>query len=234
MKRRTNQSLWETLQPDWSSIESVLPKGNGLALDLGAGTGRHRSPIEQAGYCCVCCDYHDNAAVDLQVDAHNLPFPDRTFDLVNIWQVMEYFHDPYLVLSEIRRVLKPNGVIIGSVSYLEPMQGETYFYFSKNGLLEIFRRSGFGDIVISPGISCFPLIVWTWAHQFIGNKWLTKGALWSARITVWGLSSVFDVLSALKHSLGIGHNFRRKWLREVMPYRFAGQLTFRAIKRDLS
>jgi SAM-dependent methyltransferase len=233
-KYKAPESLWKALKPDWASIETVLPSGRGMALDLGAGTRRHRLQIERAGYCYVSCDYHKNDRIDLQADAHHLPFSDETLDLVNIWQVIEFFQDPWLALREIRRVLKPGGFIIGSVSYLEPMQGETYFYFSKNGLAEILQQSGFDDITILPGISCFPLISWTWMRQFSNNKRLMRGVLWCTRIGFWSISAVFDVLSAFKHSLGIGHNFMRRWLREVMPYRFAGQLTFRAIKGGLN
>jgi SAM-dependent methyltransferase len=224
-----SETLWKVLRPDWASLEEVLPHGSGKALDVGAGTGRNRTAIEKAGYDWTGCDIRACSGI-IQADAHNLPFDDGTFDLVVIWQVMEFLHDPWKAASELNRVLRPGGTVAGSVSYLEPMQGETFFYFSKNGLTEILRKSGFEDIFLSPGIGCFPLISWTWMRQFTGNKILMKGALWGARIGVWSISLIFDSLSAIKHALGRGHSSRRKWLREVMPYRFAGQITFRATK----
>lgn len=230
---KSTKSLWQALMPDWDSIETVLPEGKGIALDIGAGTGRQRFSIEKAGYGWSGCDYQENPGKNIiKADAHNLPFPDNTFDLVNIWQVIEYLHDPWLAMSEIHRVLKPAGVIIGSVSYLEPMQGRTYFYFSKNGLTTLLDKSGFTNIYLSPGIGCFPLICWTWMNQISANYWLKKGALWSARITVWIVSIVFDILSAIKYSIGFGSNFKRQWLRETMPFNYAGQITFRATKCD--
>jgi SAM-dependent methyltransferase len=217
--------------PDWDSIETVLPNGEGRALDIGAGTGRHRLPIEQAGYKWSGCDYQGKPENNIiKADAHSLPFPDNVFDLVNIWQVMEYLHDPWKAMSEIQRVLKPGGIVIGSVSFLEPMQGHTYFYFSKNGLTTLLEKSGFTNIFLSPGIGCFPLICWTWMNQISGNCWLKKGALLSARIMVWTISIIFDILSAVKYSFGFGYNFKRQWLRETMPFNYAGQITFRAIK----
>jgi SAM-dependent methyltransferase len=227
------KSLWQALMPDWDSIETVLPKGKGEALDIGAGTGRHRLPIEQAGYKWSGCDYQEKPENNvMKADAHGLPFSDDIFDLVNIWQVMEYLHDPWQAMAEIRRVLKPGGIIIGSVSFLEPMHGKVFFNFSQYGLEELLRRNGFTGILLSPGIGCFPLISWTWVRQLTGSDLLAKGALWIEKTGIWGLCMMIDVLSALKHRVGTGSNYKRRWLREVMPFSYAGQITFRATKGD--
>jgi ubiquinone/menaquinone biosynthesis C-methylase UbiE len=44
-----------------------------------------------------------------------LPFPDSTFDLVALFDVIEHIEDESKVLVEARRVLKPGGVIFVSV-----------------------------------------------------------------------------------------------------------------------
>jgi ubiquinone/menaquinone biosynthesis C-methylase UbiE len=41
----------------------------------------------------------------------NIPFPDNTFDIVCSFQVLEHVQDPYRVLSESWRVLKPGGIL---------------------------------------------------------------------------------------------------------------------------
>jgi SAM-dependent methyltransferase len=236
MSRSSNirsKALWHTLKPDWDSIETVLPDGKGEALDLGAGTGRHRMMIEQAGYKWSGCDYKAKPENDIiKADAHSLPFPDNIFDLVNIWQVMEYLHNPWQAMSEIRRVLKPGGIVIGSVSFLEPMHGKVFFNCSQYGLEEILRRNGFTDILLSPGIGCFSLIAWTWVRQLTGSELLAKWALWIERLCIWGLCTMLDILSAAKHAIGAGSNYKRRWLREVMPFSYAGQITFRATKGE--
>lgn len=42
-------------------------------------------------------------------DIHTLPFEDETFDAVTCLEILEHVDDPKKVLSEIQRVLKPNG-----------------------------------------------------------------------------------------------------------------------------
>jgi len=48
--------------------------------------------------------------VDLNCD--KLPFPDNYFECVTLVAVIEHLVDPYHILGEIRRVLKPAGVLI--------------------------------------------------------------------------------------------------------------------------
>jgi len=53
-------------------------------------------------------------------DGVNLPFPDDTVPLLYTNQVFEHVRYPEPLLREIRRVLAPGGVFIGSTSQLEP------------------------------------------------------------------------------------------------------------------
>jgi SAM-dependent methyltransferase len=51
--------------------------------------------------------------VDLQAADLRLPFDEHTFDAVALLAVIEHFpHTPRLVLNEIRRILRPDGVLI--------------------------------------------------------------------------------------------------------------------------
>ncbi len=199
---------------------------------MGAGNARHRLDIENAGYQWVGCDLKADGRIQLRADAHKLPFVDETFDLVNVWQVMEHLRNPWQAISEIQRVLKPGGLIIGSVSFLEPVHGMVYFGFSQYGLEEILKGSRFENIILFPGIGCFPLICWTWIRQLTGNQLMAKAAMVIAKVGVWGISLVLDRISLIKELLGSGQGSRRRWIREIMPLHFAGHITFRATKED--
>lgn len=56
---------------------------------------------------------------------YELPFQDDSFDMVALFDVIEHIPDDHRVLSEVRRVLKPNGQVFISVPAYQ-------FMFSQN------------------------------------------------------------------------------------------------------
>lgn len=56
--------------------------------------------------------------VDYQFDIQDIPFENETFDLVFASHVLEYPEDDVLAISEIRRVLKNNGIAVLPVPIL--------------------------------------------------------------------------------------------------------------------
>ena len=53
---------------------------------------------------------HSNASFQV-ADATNLPFDDNTFDVAHCHSVLNHIPDTLAVLSEVKRVLKPGGII---------------------------------------------------------------------------------------------------------------------------
>ena len=72
--------------------------------------------------------------VDYQVDIQLLPFPDEQFDFVFASHVLEHIPDDGKALSEIHRILKPNGIAIlpvpiiceHTIEYDEPDPSQDY------------------------------------------------------------------------------------------------------------
>jgi len=53
--------------------------------------------------------------IDFRVgDIHNLEFPDNSFDIVHVHQVLQHIADPIQALREMRRVAKSNGGIVAA------------------------------------------------------------------------------------------------------------------------
>jgi len=72
--------------------------------------------------------------VDHHIDLQNLPFEDQTYDFVFASHVLEHIPDDIKAISEIRRILKPNGIAVlpvplvaeKTVDYPEPNPHEAY------------------------------------------------------------------------------------------------------------
>jgi len=112
---------------------------NRRVLDLGCGPRDQAAPVEYLGYQYVGIDY-SNAQADILADAHAIPFQDKTFDCVLSYAVLEHLHNPFIAITEIERVLKPDGVYIGTVSQGEPFH-DSYFHHTAWGLLSVISSS---------------------------------------------------------------------------------------------
>jgi ubiquinone/menaquinone biosynthesis C-methylase UbiE len=85
-------------------------------------------------------------SVDYHVDLQYLPFRDGTYDFVFASHVLEHIPDDHRAISEIRRVLKPNGLAVlpvpiyseKTIEYAEPDPKE--FYHVRAPGLDYFDR----------------------------------------------------------------------------------------------
>jgi SAM-dependent methyltransferase len=92
-----------------------------------------------------------------------LPFKTGSFDFVFSLAVLEHVKNPFLCAEEILRVLKPGGILVIIVPFLEPYHGypDHYYNMTSNGLKNLFD----GKIKI---IDCFvpkpglPIYSLTW------------------------------------------------------------------------
>lgn len=91
-------------------------------LDVGCGYGSFVVAARAAGIDAVGIDLathelhyartrrdSDAPAPVARADATRLPFADRTFDAVTLWNVLEHLPDGPATLAEVRRVLRPGG-----------------------------------------------------------------------------------------------------------------------------
>ncbi len=69
----------------------------------------------------------DEKASVLLGDGTNLPFDDGSFDVVTSFETLEHLHARTVFLTELKRVLKPNGLLILSTpnaNYTKPINGK--------------------------------------------------------------------------------------------------------------
>lgn len=96
-------------------------KNNLKILDVGCGTGGLMDELVQNGHTVWGLDISKEALEFCSLRGHKnlqlgsataLPFEDRSFDVVTGIGVIEHLDDDELFLSEVHRVLKPNGVFV--------------------------------------------------------------------------------------------------------------------------
>jgi SAM-dependent methyltransferase len=131
-----------------SYIHKPCTKGS-LMLDLGCGDAKYRPIFEHSGFSYIGLDYSSEDAT-LLGDAHALPFRDESFELVFSRSVFEHLQHPIIAMSEAYRVLKPNCRFLGSIAFLEPFHGRSFYHPTHYGLFNYFKHAGFSVECISP------------------------------------------------------------------------------------
>ncbi|OGY64952.1 MAG: hypothetical protein A3I24_02730 [Candidatus Harrisonbacteria bacterium RIFCSPLOWO2_02_FULL_41_13b] len=120
-------------------------------LDLGVG----KDPFSEATVRfknVVKMDILPYDAVNLVGDFNKgIPFKNNHFDCVLVNNVLEHCSTPPQLLREINRVLKPGGVLIGTVPFIIQIHQEPhdYFRYTEYCLRNLFKDAGFKDCSIN-------------------------------------------------------------------------------------
>ena len=124
----------------------------GRVLDAGAGRGAYRDLLKTYAEEYVGMDIAPSAATTAVGDAQRLPFAAASFDTVFCSQVLEHVPEPWLALSEFRRVLRPGGRLILTAPHLSWLHNEPYDYYryTRHGLRFLLERAGLEAQSIEP------------------------------------------------------------------------------------
>lgn len=141
-----------------NSLKSVLPDLKGSLIDIGCGKMPYKKYIlensDVDNYFGLdienAIEYDVNIKPDFRWNGISMPFNDNSFDSAFGTEVLEHCPEPNIVLKEINRVLKPNGILFLTVPFLwnlheTPNDEYRYTPFS---LERHLRESGFKDINI--------------------------------------------------------------------------------------
>ncbi len=155
------------LHPQWLSdlyhprSRRLLSKiETGCVVDIGSGDSNHgayiRPSIELFKFDFPDTNYRYQNPPHVYADASCMPVLGASIDSVLLLEVLEHVERFDLVLSEIRRMLKPNGTLYLSAPFIYPGHDEPndYHRFTRHGLAKDLAHHGFKiEIMIQHGNS---------------------------------------------------------------------------------
>ena len=120
--------------------EQIIPDNNVKILELGCGTGDLWKDLKDSFHNCeiLLSDFSkgmlENSKDNLGgnafnyeiIDFHNIPYPDKNFDIIISNHNLYHALDLYKVLSEISRVMKDNGVFYSTTNSIEHLASLRY------------------------------------------------------------------------------------------------------------
>lgn len=132
----------------WNDI-SHLVEGELVNLDL---------PLEN--------DPRANIHIRASLDA--IPVAAHHFDAAICVAVLEHVRDPDVVMLELFRVLKPGGLLVLEVPFLQPehLCPTDFQRYTKDGLARVATRAGFEVESVRPMYNVYTTLYW------IGWEWL--------------------------------------------------------------
>jgi SAM-dependent methyltransferase len=169
-----------------------LLTAKGKVVDVGAGNVRHEYHdfIKQDN---TFLESIDGRANDIDFEKDTLPYSDNTVDTVISCNALEHVYNHRFLISEMVRILTPNGSFIGFVPFLIKYHPDPhdYFRYTNEALRRLFEDAGLKDIAIyqvggGPFLANFNNIIQSMPHVF--------------RLMLYPFYAVADTLFLFLHS----------------------------------
>ena len=236
---------YHLLRDEVSKVTQVTGRNSGRVLDVGCGTGDRLDVLRNRGFETYGIETSDSADyarehLRLKVSKGNLfsaGFPDRFFDLVTLYNVLEHTHHPSKVCNEIHRILKDDGYVIIQVPNKGSWQYKIFkdqwaafdiprdlYYFGTETLKSLLGRVGFTVTKIDHFmnwwhpptlvISLFPNLdpQKAWGEERQGKSPVLQRVAWILSTLLAGL------FTQLESSLGRGAIITSYWKKDGMKY----------------
>jgi SAM-dependent methyltransferase len=174
---------------------AIVKHAKGLLLDLGCGDVPLYGIYQDYVTDNICVDWnntlHNNQYLDLTADLNaKLPFEDEKFDTILMTEVLEHISNPNQLMSEISRLLKPEGKTIITVPFFYWLHETPHDYFRytefalkmfcENNSLKIITLEAYGGApeilldIIAKNISGLPKlgsIMSTFGQLFLNSRY---------------------------------------------------------------
>ncbi len=137
---------------------AALPKESVL-IDLGAGQSDFAKLTSAFNLCAV--DFYPYPGIHVVCGLEDgLPFKDASADIVLLTNLLEHVREPNALLQECHRILKPGGVIIGTVPFMIQIHQRPYdFYrYTQMNLEYMLHKHAFKNISVIPVNNSYALL----------------------------------------------------------------------------
>lgn len=163
-------------QPLEDELEPLAPHLSGRILNAGCGNRDLTEYFLRKGATEVV-NYDIASTIPGAVigSLTDVPFADGRFDSIVCNAVLEHVPDISIVMSELTRILKPGGIFIAGVPFLQPFhRSPTDFRrYTRDGLAELGELHGLKIIDILPVhniTQTIGWILWEWAKERRGLR----------------------------------------------------------------
>jgi SAM-dependent methyltransferase len=142
------RSLWkprnEVAAANIGRLLSQLNDSAPLILVVGGGSiGNGADALyEDPRVRLVAFDIGPSSVTQFVADAHQIPLADRSVDAVVVQAVLEHVLQPETVVSEIHRVLRPDGLVYAETPFMQQVHAGAYDFvrYTSSGHRYLFRR----------------------------------------------------------------------------------------------
>jgi SAM-dependent methyltransferase len=140
----------------WNAVQASAPKFSGHLLDVGCGSKPYRQFLLDKKYITrytgldieTAIVYDDKVKPDFTWDGISMPFTDSSFDTLMATEVLEHCPDPNGIINEMKRVLKPGGLLFFTVPFLWNLHEVPHdeYRYTPFALQRIFKECGMEEI----------------------------------------------------------------------------------------
>ena len=140
----------------WKALQASAPKFSGHLLDVGCGQMPYKKFLLDNNYIHQYTGLDIEAAIvydakikpDFTWDGIRMPFEDNSFDTLMATEVLEHCPDAHLIINEMKRVIKPGGLIFFTIPFLWNLHEVPYdeYRYTPFSLQRIFKECGMNEI----------------------------------------------------------------------------------------
>jgi len=155
-----------------TNIASRDLEAYGRVFDVGGGHGashwRYMETRRWHRTTTLDIDPQVKPDIVLNLEKEKVPFEDGHFDTVLLFNVLEHLRERVKILTELRRVLRPGGTLVGIIPFLVAVHADPHDFVrcTNEELKALFAEAGFSKSVIRP-VGRGPLVASFYQSEFL-------------------------------------------------------------------